>query len=91
MARMKDLDIWLKQCGWEFKDCWWRNPRFPGKKFDWQQAVSMQRIFNKLQAAPIPRVIPSDKPKRSRKALKGLKEIPYWKMKRKSNGRGKRS
>jgi hypothetical protein len=75
---MKDLEIWLWQHGWEFKDCWWIHPRFPRKKFDWQQAVSMQRIFNNLQAAPIPRVIPSDKPKRSRSVAK---EIPYWKTK----------
>jgi hypothetical protein len=85
MARMKDLEIWLRQHGWEFKNCWWRHPRFPGKKFDWQQAVSMQSIFEKLKKAPIPRVIPRDKPKKMRKILK-LKEIPYWKKKRKSNG-----
>lgn len=71
MGKMKDIDILLKQSGWVFECHWWRNPRFPGKKYGYLAAVKIQE---RLEGG-------------GKNPAKGLgaeepKEIPYWKIKR---------
>jgi hypothetical protein len=52
MARMKDLEIWLRQRGWRFKDFWWMNPRFPGKKYSYQAAMKIQERLEERERNP---------------------------------------